>query len=247
MRTIILHYHLFKNAGTSIDEILKSNFKQQWITKEFKSAKDNSDDVKAWILDNPEAIAFSSHTMTGPIPKILNTNIISIIMLRNPIRRIISAYKFERNQKVDNWGANLAKKVNFEDYVVTRLLKDGDTQCRNFQSERLATMTLARAHQKERAIAALDSFSMVGIVEEFEKSLTLMESMLQDQFSDFKVHLTHTNRSNDFEIDFSPALNQLLHECNKNDKQVWKVGRERLAASRRHFLNTNAATSHTEA
>ena len=242
MRTIILHYHLFKNAGTSIDEILKSNFKDRWITKEFKPIKDNSEDIKAWILNNPEAVAFSSHTMTGPIPKIKNINIISIILLRNPIRRIISAYKFERNQQVDNWGANLAKKVNFEDYVVTRLLKDGDTQCRNFQSERLATMIPARAHQKERAIAALDSFSIVGIVEEFEKTLTLLESMLQDKFSDFEVQVTHTNRSNDFDIDFSPALNQLLHECNKNDKQIWKVGRERLTKSMHDMLNANAVT-----
>ena len=247
MRTIILHYHLFKNAGTSVDEILKRNFNDQWITKEFKSSKDNSDDVKTWILNNPEAIAFSSHTMTGPIPKISNINIISIIMLRNPIRRIISAYKFERNQQVDNWGANLAKKVNFEEYVVTRLLRDGDTQCRNFQSERLATMTLTQAHQKERAIAALDNFSLVGIVEEFNNSLILLESILQDQFSDFKVQLTHTNRSNDLEIDFSPALNQLLHECNKDDKQLWKVGRERLAESMRYFLKTSASTSHSDA
>ena len=243
MRTIILHYHLFKNAGTSIDEILKSNFKQQWITKEFKSAKDNSDDVKAWILDNPEAIAFSSHTMTGPIPKILNTNIISIIMLRNPIRRIISAYKFERNQKVDNWGANLAKKVNFEDYVVTRLLKDGDTQCRNFQSERLATMTLAKAHKIERAVTALDNFSMVGIVEEFEKTLILFESILQNQFENFKVESTHTNRSNEYEIEFSPALNQLLHECNNNDKQVWKAGLEKLKNSMNHLLASDTKTT----
>ena len=243
MRTIILHYHLFKNAGTSIDEILKSNFKQQWITKEFKSAKDNSDDVKAWILDNPEAIAFSSHTMTGPIPKILNTNIISIIMLRNPIRRIISAYKFERNQKVDNWGANLAKKVNFEDYVVTRLLKDGDTQCRNFQSERLATMTLAKAHKIERAVTALDNFSMVGIVEEFEKTLILFESILQNQFENFKVESTHTNRSNEYEIEFSPALNQLLHECNNNDKQVWKAGLEKLKKSMNHLLASDAKST----
>ena len=242
MRTIVLHYHLFKNAGTSVDEILKRNFNDQWITKEFKPSKDNSDDVKAWILNNPEAIAFSSHTMTGPIPEISNINIISIIMLRNPIRRIISAYKFERNQQVDNWGANLAKKVNFEDYVVTRLLKSGDTQCRNFQSERLATMIPTQAHQRERAIAALDNFSLVGIVEEFGNSLMLMESILQDQFSDFKVQLTHTNRSHDFEVEFSPALNQLLHECNKNDKQLWKVGRERLAESMRYFLKTSAET-----
>lgn len=240
MRTIILHYHLFKNAGTSIDEILKSNFKEKWITTEFKASEDNSEEIKAWILDNPEAVAFSSHTMTGPVPKIHDTNIISIILLRNPIRRIISAYKFERNQQVDTWGANLAKQVNFEDYVVTRLLKDGDTQCRNFQSERLATMTPTKAPNIERAMTALDNFSMVGIVEEFEKTLSLLESILQNQFENFKVESTHKNRSNEYELEFSPALNQLLHECNNNDKQVWKAGLEKLKKSMNNLHASDA-------
>ena len=40
-RTIILHYHLFKNAGTSIDAILKDNFDEKWVTREFESSNSN--------------------------------------------------------------------------------------------------------------------------------------------------------------------------------------------------------------
>ena len=32
MRTIILHYHLFKNAGTSIDKILKERHKIRFLS-----------------------------------------------------------------------------------------------------------------------------------------------------------------------------------------------------------------------
>jgi len=34
-RTILIHYHLFKNAGTSLDAVLKENFGDKWITREF--------------------------------------------------------------------------------------------------------------------------------------------------------------------------------------------------------------------
>ena len=38
MKTVILHYHLFKNAGTSLDAAFKENFSEEsgeWVTKEF--------------------------------------------------------------------------------------------------------------------------------------------------------------------------------------------------------------------
>ena len=228
MKTIILHYHLFKNAGTSIDALLKRNFEDKWVTKEFKVTNDNSDEIRVWIEENPKAIVFSSHTMTGSIPKIEGVNIISIIMLRNPTRRIISAYKFERNQQADTWGANLAKQASFEDYVVTRLKKHGDTQCRNFQTGRLASMNLTQASRAERAINALDDFSIVGIVEDFNKSLKLLEFMVKKSFPDFKAQSNHSNRSNESELELSPALSQLLYECNKDDNQVWKAGIDKL-------------------
>ena len=121
-RTIILHYHLFKNAGTSIDSVLKKNFGEHWISREFTGIN-NTTDVTHWIIDNPQGVAFSSHTMNGPIPKINGVNIISLAMLRDPIKRIISAYKFERMQNSNSWGAQLARQMSFEDYVVTRLQK----------------------------------------------------------------------------------------------------------------------------
>ena len=117
MRNIILHYHLFKNAGSSIDAILKNNFKDKWVTREFEGMVDNSKEVTQWIQNHPDSIAFSSHTMNGPIPKIDDVNIISIAMIRNPIDRIISAYNFERQQKATTWGAQLAKNATFEEYV----------------------------------------------------------------------------------------------------------------------------------
>jgi hypothetical protein len=225
-RTIILHYHLFKNAGTSIDSILKDNFDDQWVSKEFKNALSNSAQVTEWIQDNPNAIAFSSHSMMGPIPKINGINIISIVMLRNPVKRIISAYKFERMQNSDNWGAKLARENSFEDYVVTRLNREHDTQCRNFQSDRLATLRPGDGTKAERAIEALSDFSCVGIVEKFEHSLQQITNLVREHYPSFEYEIAHSNRSKLFDFELSPALEQLLQECNKSDLGLWRFANE---------------------
>ena len=220
MRTIILHYHLFKNAGSSIDAILKKSFEDRWVTREFNE-KNNTDQLAEWILSNPDAIAFSSHTMNGPIPQIDGVKIISIAMLRDPIQRIISAYKFERNQNADTWGAQLAKQSTFEEYVVARLQKRGDTQCRNFQVERLATLRPGKKPSLERAITTLDDLSVFGIVEDFNKSLALIAEHIRKDFPDYENNTVHDNKSKTIDINMSTTLKQLLEECNKEDHALW--------------------------
>lgn len=220
MRTIILHYHLFKNAGSSIDAILKKSFEDRWVTREFNK-KNNTDQLAEWILSNPDAIAFSSHTMNGPIPQIDGVKIISIAMLRDPIQRIISAYKFERNQNADTWGAQLAKQSTFEEYVLARLQKQGDKQCRNFQVERLATMRPGHHPKVERAIKALDDLTVFGIVEDFNKSLALIAEHIRKDFPDYENNTVHDNKSKTIDINMSTTLKQLLEECNKEDHALW--------------------------
>ena len=222
MRTIILHYHLFKNAGSSIDAVLKKNFENQWVTREF-NGNNNTDQTTEWILSKPDAIAFSSHTMNGPLPKIDDVKIISIIMLRNPIERIISAYKFERTQNADTWGSQLAKKSSFEEYVVARLQKQDDQQCRNFQVERLATLRPGHKPKVERAIEALDDFSIVGIVENFNQSVKAIANKIKGDFPSYEHEFTHSNRSKPSDFKMSIAMRQLLEECNKNDYYLWKT------------------------
>ena len=72
MRSVILHYHLFKNAGTSLDESFKANFESnQWVTQEFSSeAHKNQKQLRSWIAESVNAKCFSSHTAQLPPPKV---------------------------------------------------------------------------------------------------------------------------------------------------------------------------------
>ena len=232
-RTVILHYHLFKNAGSSFDEILKKNFGDQWVTREF-STPNNTESVVDWIQSNPNAVAFSSHTMSGLYPEIPGINIISVIFMRNPIKRIVSAYKFERSQpEHSSFGSELAHNSSFEKYVVTRLRKNGDYQCRNFQSEFLSTLVNGSVESKySLAKRALEKISFVGIVEKFNDSLSDFKTLISAEFPDFQALNSHANKSKLFDFEMSIALDQLLQEVNRNDQRLWRQELEKFNTKR---------------
>jgi hypothetical protein len=182
-RTVILHYHLFKNAGSSLDAAFKVNFdvnKGEWVTAEFPSSPElNREQVKQWIIDNPKAKCFSSHTASLPPPQIEGVKVIPVIFMRHPIDRIASAYVFESKQGSDNYGAVLARNTGFSGYVETRLSTPNDHQCRNFHAHRLARMYDNEIGDEQmRAIKALENLPFVGVVETFSASLEKLEKLL---------------------------------------------------------------------
>lgn len=182
MRTVILHYHLFKNAGTSLDATFKENFKgDEWVTAEFpgQPAK-NREMVKQWIIDNPQAKCFSSHTAILPPPQIEGVKVLPVIFIRHPIDRIASAYTFEKKQGGDGFGTVLARNTDFKGYVETRLALPNDRQCRNFHMQRFAHMYGEKqGNEFTRAKMAIEKLPFVGVVEDFSASLRRLENWLK--------------------------------------------------------------------
>jgi hypothetical protein len=224
-RTIILHYHLFKNAGTSVDAILKRNFPGRWVTREFPGMGDNNTAlVEDWIRETPDAIAYSSHTMLGPIPQVEGVRVVSVLLLRDPIERIKSAYRFERTQQADTWGAKLAQEHDFEGYVRARLARPGDRQCRNFQTHRLAALMPGEGTELERAKRALDALTVVGRVEAFDAAMARLAAGVADAHPGFAYQAVKANTSAGKEdVEMSEELGAMLRETNGGDLQILRV------------------------
>lgn len=221
-RTIVLHYHLFKNAGTSVDRILKKSFGDKWETTEFSMrTPDNSAEVADWIRSTPEAVAYSTHTAIGPVPVVQDVNIITLLLLRDPIARIRSAYRFERNQQADTLGAKLAKETDLEGYVRARLSRPGDRQCRNFQTHRLASMNPGPAPEITRALQAAGQISVLGQVEKFDVMLRKLETALHPAYPDFTAKAVRANTTQERpETDMDRRVNTLLEEVNADDLEL---------------------------
>ncbi|MCW1933126.1 hypothetical protein [Pararhodobacter zhoushanensis] len=234
MRTVILHYHLFKNAGTSVDSIFQANFGERWVTREFPAMDGNNTSlVKTWIEETPEAVVFSSHTAAGPLPQIPGVQIIPILFLRDPIARIESAYAFERVQQAETWGAELARTHDLGGYVDARLARLGDRQCRNFQAARLAAFFPGPEGEVERAtkaLALLNQTGVVGIVEDFDTSLARINARLQGLYPQFQGVSAHKNVTSKEKNAISPALRSQLNSANADDFTLLRAAKEMIAA-----------------
>lgn len=193
-RSLIFHYHLFKNAGTSVDELLRRNFGAQWAAREFHiNRRDNASAVTEFIRNNRHLRAISSHTALLPVPSIEGILIFPIIFIRHPIDRLRSAYEFERKQNANTRGARLAKTHNFRGYLETLLQPPRSHQARNFQTYHLSMGSPGHGNYRARAQLAIDTLPFVGLVEAFEESVQRMTKLLNNYFPSFIPSTAHAN------------------------------------------------------
>lgn len=238
MRNVILHYHLFKNAGTSLDAAFKTAFDDdQWITKEFDSKPiENREQVRQWIEQNKQAVCFSSHTAQLPPPQVKGVHVLPVLYMRHPIDRIASAYYFENRQGGDSFGAVLARNTDLAGYIETRLSLPNDHQCRNFHMHRLKMMFGHKIGDDfTRAKLAVERLPFIGIVENFDTSLQQLEFWLRaNGFSDLSLQSRKENVSQNNNKKLTDKLDhiknamtesqyQLLIDSNQEDLSLYQL------------------------
>jgi len=213
-RPVIVHFHLFKNAGTSVDTVLKNNFGGRWI--EIEGAADRKltpEALTEFIEANPQFDAISSHTAIVSLPVMENAKIIPIFFFRHPLDRIRSAYDFERKQDAQTPGAIKAKEGDFESYMDWRMSTSTPWQVSEFHAFRLKDFhEFTPAKQRQlflpRAKKALDSIPVVGLVENFDESMTRLETYIRGFFPGFEGESVHANRTVDRALELSENVNK---------------------------------------
>lgn len=242
-KIVIAHYHLFKNAGTSVDQILASNFGDRWKEVEFKKnfRQSNSNLVQDWLRDNQNISAFSSHTAMFPLPSVANICLIPIVFLRHPIVRLWSVYKFERkHKKILNESIKLAQKYDFAGYLNHQLDQPQNRSSRNFQTYRFSWLnTQSNLSELEQALKGLDSLEIVGIVEEFNLSMKYYERAIAQYYPSFKFKHVHKNITSQRHLSLEEKLEQIssnldqttykrLQDANQDDLKLYEVARAKL-------------------
>jgi hypothetical protein len=238
-RKIILHYHLFKNAGTSVDHSLKANFRGHWHAQEGKASGWPSAEVTDYLLAHTEIKVLSSHTALLPVPVIGDTNIYPVIFIRNPIDRVRSIYDFERKQTDVTEGSKMAKITDLCGFVEWRLQRKGDRSLRNFQTHRFAAavpaaQTTQRLSEEERALLAIDALPFIGIVEQYDRSLARLQDWLSPVFKGVELQPTKANvtQRSDQSLDerlaalraeLGPTLYKALVDANQSDLNLYSA------------------------
>ncbi|MFN2287946.1 MAG: hypothetical protein ABR578_06390 [Chromatocurvus sp.] len=96
MRHVICHYHIFKNSGTSFDEVLTDTVGSRLVSFDgpFPFSVFDQDELLKVIRNHGAARAFSSHQIRLPVPVSLEVRILPVVFLRHPLLRIRSVYEF---------------------------------------------------------------------------------------------------------------------------------------------------------
>lgn len=215
-RVVIVHYHLFKNAGTSIDRALKAQCGKRWtsIESDHGDRKLPTNMLRELILSRPELLAISSHT--APIePHLLgdDLHIFPIVFLRHPIDRMRSAYDFERHQGAETFGSRTARAMDFPGYVEHFIRHRSSRSFRDYQSYCLADASSDRQRgELDRALDGMGRLAFVGVVEHYEISLREIERRMQRLLPAFRLTVEHANAGGRDQSSLELRLARIRHQ-----------------------------------
>jgi hypothetical protein len=118
MRHVICHYHIYKNSGTSFDEILRRNFEGRHVGFDgpFPYFSIHQKELAKVVMRNRSAAAFSSHQIYLPVPASLDFNVLPVVFVRHPLLRIYSVYRYKRSENDGTLTSDNAASMDFSEW-----------------------------------------------------------------------------------------------------------------------------------
>lgn len=229
MRQIIIHYHIFKNAGSTVDHMLEQTFGDRWANfdKNIPTGRINAAELADFIQANPELAAVSSHQANLPPPEIPDVEIIPVLFLRNPLDRVRSVYEFERHQGIKSGpisrGAEHAARLSFHDYLRWRFDSTLNGVVHNHQTVWMIHHPRYQRHpitddEFELAWSRLKEMPFIGLVERFDDSIALLQRLLAKRGINFATEYQAQNQNEKREADLGKRLALMRAELGE---QMW--------------------------
>jgi hypothetical protein len=175
---MLIFLHLPKTAGSTLAEILERQYTPRGIVRLYESS---ADEVVASLPPSgfAHANAIMGHFRYG-VHRYVPGPTTYLTVLREPIDRVISHYYYVRNDPT-HYLWELAQHVDLREFVVAC----GTQEPNNDQVRLLAgskSDSVSLAHGRELLIAAeqhlRDHFPVVGLTEDFDRSILLMKRAL---------------------------------------------------------------------
>lgn len=267
MRTVIVHYHLFKNAGTTVDGILNRNFPGEahgHLEGPYPWSTVSSNEILDFALSKADLRVISSHQARLPLPQHPSVTFVPVLFLRHPIDRFASVYEFERRQPADSLSPSVAvaRNGNLAAFAEWTVAREATAVCRNFQVAHLAgaqsDMRYARATHDDylQALAHLKSLPFFGMVESFEESLDSLQEFVRPHMGELNIDFlienvspgrkaTLESRLEHIESELGASLYRELLELNALDLLLYHEAKQMFAANRARLRNVHEASSAT--
>lgn len=254
-RDVLVHMHLYKNAGTSVDRGLRACFGESFATIDPVDPRDvyGQDDVIRHLKENPRLRALSSHQLRQPMTGRDGITLHPFFFLRHPIDRLHSIYSFERTpaRQAQSKGplTRWAMETDFAEFL-QRCMKNPATVAlvSNFQTRALRPLIGKAAIERwgnvvslsdlMEVIALVDQLPAVGVVDMFEASLTALQAAYGERFPELKLSARRDNVSREvmtleeslgsIAAELGKELHERLLELNALDLELYRVAREKI-------------------
>ena len=192
MRFVVVHYHIFKNAGTTVERILEREFPGNFARLHGPTADCtlDSEDLASFLDDHPTIQAITSHHLRYPAPLLRNVVIFDCCFLRHPLDRLDSLYSYFRKIDTTDPLCRNARRLNAADFV-RELLNRSPEHISNVQVTYLANRGAftrpANADDLDRAMRTVQNMALPGVVEMFQESMVAAEYFMRPAFPSIRL------------------------------------------------------------
>jgi hypothetical protein len=224
-RNVILHYHIFKNAGSTLCTALERNFGRNFaqLHSPRHDQRLSGEALLEFVHAQPEVAAISSHHLSPPAPTSDSVRFQEILIIRDPLDRIRSMYDFYRRSRINNDPLTMeAKQFSLPEFLEYVL------ETRPFLLINSQTNVVANAGTKipseddlSRAVAILRATAVVGVVENYDLCVLLAEHALRPLFPELDLSYVRKNVTPSRAKDLQSRLHQFRSDC--GDKLFTKL------------------------
>lgn len=218
MRFVLLHYHFFKNAGSTIEDILAASFHEDYArfdTDDFDGAVEPAQLI-SYLRGHPRMKAVSSHQFRYPVPQERGFIFFDLCFLRDPIDRIRSMYHYFRQKPVPGEPASdLARDESIGGFIAG-LVKHHAYRASNVQVNMLANGIVndpPADADLDRAIAVMLQTSFLGVVDCFQESLIAGQHFLRPVFPNLALAQQPANVSEGLNDAMQARIEKLRQAC----------------------------------
>jgi hypothetical protein len=204
---VLLHFHQFKNGGTTLDFILEREFGDGFLSFHGDNPDSNllEPDIKAMVAAHPAKQVFTSHHFRLPIDDMPGA--LPLLILRHPIDRLPSIYEQERRSSP--LGPEDPAFQSMSDWL-DRALRERPSLVCDAQVRFMACSGLPVQTDETllaQAMRILRKCPFFGIVSEYDRSMVLLEELLRPWWPRFSAaHLPQNTSLRDPSIECRLSL-----------------------------------------
>jgi hypothetical protein len=215
VRHVIVHYHLFKNGGSTLVAALRRNFGSDFAELEAPAAHLQlpGSELMDIFRARPNLRAVSSHTLRPPLPSAKDIITHEVHILRHPLDRLRSIYDFYRYKGGPHPLVEEARRLDLPSFLKL-VVRDWPHLSQNSQLRLLVNVQRApREEDLQEARRMLARAACIGVVEDYDRTMALMEYYFRQIFPKLDLSCLPRNASNRRLQTMEARLSDLEAQC----------------------------------